>query len=311
MHWWWLTLLVVIAAVLLVGLVRRVRLWIPAGGKMMRREAACPPPPAPGPTFQAHWPRNLAPAIWHPLWAYVYAGAAGWSGYQQDKRLRVDARVSRQREASLAFAHLLPGVELLIVPCAPGMDFNPTAVTLRWLEPWHCIEFRMRRSLIDGDSEVATGVISIYASGLLLGEIPLQLNFAREAGPADGTMTGAEARQYRRIFVSYSREDSDIVDMLERAYVALGDSYLRDIRILRSGDTWSDALFDAIDSADIFQLCWSTAASNSQNVTDEWRYALELRRGQFIRPVYWQTPLPPPPPKLAHLHFSYLPLTRA
>jgi hypothetical protein len=44
-------------------------------------------------------------------------------------------------------------------------------------------------------------------------------------------------------------------------------------------------------------------------VRKEWSYALEHSKGPgFIRPVYWQQPLVPPPPELNDLHFTYIEL---
>ena len=65
-----------------------------------------------------------------------------------------------------------------------------------------------------------------------------------------------------------------VVDELEKAYRVLGFQYLRDVRLLRSGQSWSETLLNKIDEADIFQLCWSNAARRSPYVEREWRHAL-------------------------------------
>ena len=83
----------------------------------------------------------------------------------------------------------------------------------------------------------------------------------------------------------------------------------RDVHTLRSGQHWSDEIYAMIDKADIFQLFWSETAAQSQYVEKEWRYALTLNRdGQnFIRPVYWEAPMPNVPTDLGHIHFAYEP----
>jgi hypothetical protein len=85
-------------------------------------------------------------------------------------------------------------------------------------------------------------------------------------------------------------------------------SVLRDIDTLRSGERWQERLYGMIDDADIFQLYWSPAASASPFVEREWRHALGLARPAFIRPVYWQDPMPSPPDELGDLHFARLSL---
>ena len=60
-----------------------------------------------------------------------------------------------------------------------------------------------------------------------------------------------------------------------------------------------------INQADVFQLFWSMHSMRSKYVEDEYRYALQLDKENFVRPVYWEKPMPSPPPELAALHFAY------
>jgi hypothetical protein len=123
-------------------------------------------------------------------------------------------------------------------------------------------------------------------------------------GPRGGVVP---IEPYRRIFVSYSHEDAKVVHGLEAAYKALGDVYFRDVRSLRSGELWNPALLRMIEQADVFQLCWSEAAKRSDYVKREWMHALTLSRPTpFVRPTYWQTPMPEPPIELQGLQFSRL-----
>jgi TIR domain len=97
-----------------------------------------------------------------------------------------------------------------------------------------------------------------------------------------------------------------VVDKLEKAYLALGMTHLRDLRVLRSGEHWNGRLLKKIEEADIFQLCWSKTAKRSRYVKREWRHALQQERPNFIRPVYWERPMPVPPRELKTIHFAYL-----
>lgn len=49
-----------------------------------------------------------------------------------------------------------------------------------------------------------------------------------------------------RVFVSYTQKDSEIVEMIGRAYKALGIAFLCDVEILRSGEEWNPALLELI-----------------------------------------------------------------
>src|SRR5262249_2627601 len=94
---------------------------------------------------------------------------------------------------------------------------------------------------------------------------------------------------------------------------ALGDEYVRKYARLRAGELWSDRLRQLIEEADVFQLFWSSDSMLSPFVKREWEYALSLRRPNFVRPVYWDQPLPTcpetalPPGGLRRCHFQRLP----
>jgi hypothetical protein len=94
----------------------------------------------------------------------------------------------------------------------------------------------------------------------------------------------------------------------------MGDEYLRDVTHLRAGEAWNDRLLDFIRTADVFQLFWSRNSMRSPWVRQEWEYALSLGRPHFVRPTYWEMPLPQapeqdlPPSALRALHFQRLPV---
>lgn len=108
----------------------------------------------------------------------------------------------------------------------------------------------------------------------------------------------------------HRHRDIEVVEQFERFVEALGDRYLRDVRYLRAGEAWSEKLEAMIVEADIFQLFWSSNSMTSPFVRQEWEYALSLQRPNFIRPTYWEEPLPAkpeqklPPEELMRLHFQ-------
>jgi hypothetical protein len=122
------------------------------------------------------------------------------------------------------------------------------------------------------------------------------------------------AARYRKIFVSYSRRDLAVVNSISTVASAFGDTYILDVNFLRSGERWNDRIYQAISEADIFQLFWSSHSMRSDFVRQEWEHALRLGRPDFIRPVYWEDPLPQdpvgglPPDALRRIHFARLPV---
>jgi TIR domain len=157
-----------------------------------------------------------------------------------------------------------------------------------------------------GNPNVPEVKAQLLAGGVILAEISITLPPALLFGKYIKTFS---APANRKIFASYCREDVEVVEAIASYLHAMGaGELLWDARILRSGDCWSAEIYKAIEGADSFQLFWSTYARASENVEKEWRYALELRRPKFIKPVYWQDPLPEPPAELRHLNFSRIKL---
>ena len=119
-------------------------------------------------------------------------------------------------------------------------------------------------------------------------------------------LASAPATPFRRVFPSYSRRDLQVVEQIELYSKTLGDDYLRDLVSIRPGEEWNPRLQELIAKADVFQLFWSSNSANSRFVEEEWRFAAGLRRPYFIRPTYWEDPIPDPPGELAAIHFQKL-----
>ena len=89
---------------------------------------------------------------------------------------------------------------------------------------------------------------------------------------------------------------------------AAGNDVFFDVDDIRTGEDWQAAIARAIDEADYLQLFWSENSANSEWCGYEWDYTLNYRCKEnkcreFIRPVWWADPMPPPPDMLGHLNF--------
>jgi len=313
------------------------------------RPAGQPPTPYPGPTpdalvdenvqFTVYRPNAVQPEVWYPLLAFAHlaerradAPPTQPDPLEQVRALaeqalgdnaaygapRVDARGGVPREGQLTFA---PSVE--------GVDFNPRTQTFEWQEDVHQQSFRLKaRSYAAG--LVLRGQLTVYLGAVILADIDLtfRVDIAAPPPPTPSVhpvtllpagsppptspqpeLTLATANPYDKIFVSYSHKDLDIVRQFEAYGKTLGNDYLRDQLALRSGDEWDVRLLQLIDEANIFQLFWSSNSMRSKYVRREWEHALALGRPAFIRPTYWEVPMPHsdnprlPPDELAKLHF--------
>lgn len=93
----------------------------------------------------------------------------------------------------------------------------------------------------------------------------------------------ARLKRHRRVFLSYSSEDREIVSVIATAYDRAGVAHFWDRTSLSSGEEWSPRLQREIDRCDLFHLCWSKSAASSEWVAKEAEHAL-TRRHRSKRP---------------------------
>ena len=260
--------------------------------------------------FKAYYPKEVKPEVWYSVLAYAYIEMVE-ELVRKDSETYLGTKSKQYRKGEAKTTQSITrGTEITVVPELPGCQFNPSRSSILWLEDMHRLEFRMRATNNAPGFSLNTsgnGRISFYVGSILIAEIKMSVYCSDEVDTdPDYPDTDSTAEQYKSVFVSYAHNDTSIVRELEKAYVALGMKYLRDVNILRSGEKWNPALLKKIEEADIFQLCWSTAAKKSTYVKQEWQHALKLQRQSFLRPVYWETPMPDPPDELRSIHFACL-----
>jgi len=270
--------------------------------------------------FTVYRPKVVRPDAWYPLLAFTHLAERRPEAppgepdpielVRTQARQILGARAAEFRDVTADARQAIPGgAEMTLLPHVPGVVFNPERRVFRWIEDVHREEFRLCAAAALAGTTVH-GRLLVFLGVVLVGEVTLAVRV-----DAAGVVTPPQpaqvdtARPYRRIFASYAHADVDIVRRYEQFVETLGDRYLRDVRDLRSGEDWDEALLRLIDQADVFQLFWSHNAMNSPFVRREWEYALSLNRAAFIRPTYWEVPLPQsadgslPPAALRRLHF--------
>ena len=282
--------------------------------------------------FTVYRPRAVRPGEAYPMLAFAHL-ADRRPGAAVDEPHPLE-RVRRLAEKSLgASARAYEGPrsdaagpvpfasELTFVPAADGIEFQPAAHTFEWREDVHQASFTL---IAQGHraGQTTYGQMTVYLGAFILADVRLafSIQLAAPAPPSGdphrhrfdlsrSDMDVATGSRYRKVFPSYSHRDVQIVRQAETYGRALGDVYLRDRVMLRSGEEWDARLLQLIDEADVFQLFWSRNSMMSPYVRREWEYALSLNRPAFVRPTYWEWPMPKsdhpplPPPDLSRLHF--------
>jgi actin-like ATPase involved in cell morphogenesis len=124
--------------------------------------------------------------------------------------------------------------------------------------------------------------------------------------PSGGEPSSAHGGVHRKAFVSYASEDRDaVLARVQGLRIGAPDlEVFMDVLSLRAGQDWEAEIWKAIESYDVFYLCWSDHARESPEVEKEWRCALAMRGRDFIAPIPLVSPDEcPPPPELADKHF--------
>jgi len=258
--------------------------------------------------FTAYHPKAGQVAAWHTMLVYAHLLAALEQVREDAKKF--DEVIETPGEAtSTASTRIVRGTDITIAPYCEGITFNPERITLKWMKDFHRADFRFKadESLSD---HAAKGQITIYVGPLIIGTLKFTVLFNDKEVPSVIDQE-AQSKMYPKdaIFISYSHEDAEFA-LLFRNFVELTDyDSLIDIDYLRTGQMWNDELMRVIERAELFQLCWSSKSSQSKYCQQEWEYALKQNKPEgYIRPVYWQKPLPEPPAELSKLHFTYLEL---
>ncbi len=83
------------------------------------------------------------------------------------------------------------------------------------------------------------------------------------------------AHKYNKVFISYSHQDASKVKFLHEGLTMGGVPHFFDRSYLKPGDIFPKVIQDYINSADLFVLCWSEHAAQSEYVKKERIQALE------------------------------------
>jgi hypothetical protein len=258
------------------------------------------------PEFSAFYPGRVEASQSYALIAFVQEEtaaeqvrevAAGFAGL-----------MGEEQQSDTAASRLAVSVGDLItfVPRIAGIGFAPAEQTVAWQPPYQYATFLFTTpSPLMGDLE---GRVLVYQGPLIVGEIPLRMEAAVSASQ-DVDQQGTFER-YDPVFASYSHRDRPVMEFFRQLRMSLGQRMLVDIYDLRAGEHWSERLLEMIDESAVFQLFWSRHSASSPYCRQEWEHALRYldERPRFIQPVWWQRPMPNPPPELVDLHFQKIAL---
>ncbi len=113
--------------------------------------------------------------------------------------------------------------------------------------------------------------INLYVNGALVGDMRFITKIVNQPRQLNSEIV---SRAFKHIFISYAHQDSKRVKGFALAYRAQGVDYFFDRDKLAAGDVYEEKIFEYIDSADLFILCWSVNAASSEYVGKERKRAM-------------------------------------
>lgn len=114
--------------------------------------------------------------------------------------------------------------------------------------------------------------INIYVNGALAGEMLFLTKIVESPHTSN---TKVFSRPTKKLFISYSHKDIKSAEKIAKIHEALGIEVFFDKHRLKSGYIFSEEIFNFINTADTFVLCWSENAAQSEYVDKERKAALK------------------------------------
>ena len=229
------------------------------------------------------------------IWAYLRD--------QRDEVLERAGRHGRLIERGSRGPVYVPGrTELTLVLRLDRFELQETQDTVLWCGDITNVAFIIRapKHLPAG---IYPGQISILNGGMLLTRLIFELTVGETMD--EQASLNLHRQEFKTAFASYASSDRDEVLRRVQGIQATGMDVFLDVLSLRAGEHWQEELFKHIRSRDIFYLFWSVAASQSEWVNREWRYALNEKGLDFIHPIPLAAPSEAPPPEeLRNKHFN-------
>ena len=122
----------------------------------------------------------------------------------------------------------------------------------------------------------------LTVNGMPVGEMLFVTKIVKDTVPVPEILpSDLYAKQFNRVFISYAHQDLAHVKPLASTCEKLGLKVFFDRHSLRGGDIFEEKIINSIKNADLFILCWSEHAAQSDYVKKERNYALSLAYPQI------------------------------
>lgn len=210
--------------------------------------------------------------------------------YKPEESEAVDAKVkdidpkAQKKEYKYLEIPVREGDKLTVqLKMSRGITLDCDAKNVVWRN--HFTDCSFMAKLTSSFNEDVFGTAYVSVNGIPAGELLFTIDVVDSQ--TKNLYAKVESRRYSRIFISYSHADEMQVRGFAECCRALGTDYFFDRHTLRAGDIFKDKILDYINHADLFVLCWSKNAAESEWVQIERKHAMSLiKEGKAKLSIY-------------------------
>lgn len=143
-----------------------------------------------------------------------------------------------------------------------GLELDETDIDMIWQDHYTDCQFSVYVPE-DYKPQSVVGTVTLSVNGAPAG----RMTFKSKVVDAPRSLYAEiVSHKFNKIFISYSHLDEDKVKFIHQAYEALNVDHFFDRAYLKPGDVYPEKIKNYIASADLFILCWSENAKNSDYV---------------------------------------------
>lgn len=245
--------------------------------------------------FSAIAPKNFANGTYSMVDVFMYEDS--WRHIVEAHRRDMDEPAQEKQSGYRAIA---AGADVRIVLTSPDVEIEDNDQAARWTGKYLQFSYAVRTPEDFGRDEILLKA-TVYIDAMP--RVFLTWKIRRRA--LRSRICEAVRKDIRSAFVSYCSQDrSKVATLLQGMKLTSDIDFFFDVNSMHSGEKWKCTLEREIDRRDAVFLFWSEAASRSEWVNYEWRYALRRKGLECIQPVPLELPVYPPPAELKDLHFS-------
>lgn len=153
-----------------------------------------------------------------------------------------------------------------------GVECKNTTKTVVWRG--HYTDCSFMAKLIDPTQDGIEGTAFVFVNDIPAGEMLFSIDVV-DVKPRE-LYTNVESHRFSKIFISYAHQDESQVRGIAEGCRMLGKDYFFDRHTLQPGDIFKEKILNYIENADLFVLCWSKNAAESEWVQIEREHALRL-----------------------------------